>query len=64
MSPRKIPEPVLSKALTTHDAIERLICGIDEVERDFHPGKYSNLVIMGIVLTSKSPSTSYTLGGR
>ena len=41
MSPRKIPESVLSKSLTTNAALDRLICGIDVIERDFNPGKYS-----------------------
>ena len=41
MSPRKIPESVLSKSLTTNAALDRLISGIDAIERDFNPGKYS-----------------------
>ena len=39
MSPRKIPDSVLSKSLTTHAAIDRLVSGIEEIERDFNPGK-------------------------
>ena len=39
MSPRKIPDSVLTNALTTHDAIDRLVSGIEEIERDFNPGK-------------------------
>ena len=40
MSPRKIPDSVLTNALTTHDAIDRLVSGIEEIERDFNPGKW------------------------
>ena len=43
MSPRKIPDSVLSNALTTHDAIDRLVSGIDEIERDFNPGKWFSI---------------------
>ena len=39
MSPRKIPDSVLSKSLTTHAAIDRLVSGIEEIECDFNPGK-------------------------
>ena len=43
MSPRKIPDSVLSNALTTHDAIDRLVSGIDEIERDVNPGKWFSI---------------------
>ena len=46
MSPKKIPDSVLTNALTTHDAIDRLVSGIEEIERDFNPGKwFSNQII-------------------
>lgn len=45
MSPRKIPDSVLSKSLTTHAAIDRLVSGIEEIERDFNPGKCFSIII-------------------
>ena len=48
MSPRKIPDFVLSKSLTTHAAIDRLVAGIDEIERDFSPGKCITYYHLGV----------------